>query len=60
MGRRYRIRIYAKPRENPDPAMLAQVVVLLARQLQRQQQQHGKEHQHHQGKNVRRSRSGRA
>lgn len=38
MGRRrYRIRISGKPRPHPDPAMLAQIVILIGRRLQEQQ-----------------------
>ena len=33
MGQRYRIRVLGKPRENPDPAMLAQIVILIGRRL---------------------------
>ena len=33
MARRYRIRVYGKARENPDPAMLAQIVILIGRRL---------------------------
>lgn len=33
MGRRYRIRVSGKARENPDPAMLAQIVILIGRRL---------------------------
>jgi hypothetical protein len=37
MARRYRIRVYGKARENPDPAMLAQIVILIGRRLQAEQ-----------------------
>ncbi|MGH8473183.1 MAG: hypothetical protein ACREVJ_12165 [Gammaproteobacteria bacterium] len=33
MVRRYRIRVSGKARENPDPAMLAQIVILIGRRL---------------------------
>ncbi len=33
MGKRYRIRVSGKARENPDPAMLAQIVILIGRRL---------------------------
>ncbi len=37
MGRAYRIRVYGKARENPDPAMLAQIVILIGRRLHAEQ-----------------------
>ncbi len=37
MARRYRIRVYGKARENPDLAMLAQIVVLIGRRLHAEQ-----------------------
>ncbi len=39
MGRQFHIRVYGKPRKNPDPALLAQVVILLGRHLHQQRQQ---------------------
>lgn len=36
--RPYRIVVHAKPRSNPDSALLAQVVILLGRHLHQQQQ----------------------
>ena len=39
MGRQFHIRVYGPPRKNPDPALLAQVVILLGRYLHQQQQQ---------------------
>ena len=33
MGKRYRIRVSGKARENPDPMMLAQIVILIGRRL---------------------------
>lgn len=39
MGRQFHIRVYGTPRKNPDPALLAQVVILLGRHLHQQQQQ---------------------
>ena len=33
MGRQFRIRVYGAQRHNIDPALLAQVVILLGRQL---------------------------
>lgn len=33
MGKRYRIRVSGKARENPDPALLAQIVILIGRRL---------------------------
>lgn len=41
MTRQYRIRVYGTQRNNIDPALLAQVVILLGRQLQQQRQHHG-------------------
>lgn len=37
--RAYRIRVYGKARENPDPAMLAQIVILIGRRLHAEQLQ---------------------
>lgn len=37
MVRRYRIRVSGKARENPDPAMLAQIVILIGRRLHAEQ-----------------------
>jgi hypothetical protein len=34
---RYRIRISGKARRNPDPAMLAQIVILIGRRLHAEQ-----------------------
>lgn len=34
----YRIRVYGKPRKDIDPALLAQVVILLGRHLRQQRQ----------------------
>lgn len=39
MSGRYRIRVYGKPRKDIDPALLAQVVILLGRHLHQQRQQ---------------------
>jgi hypothetical protein len=39
MSRQYRIRVYGTQRKNIDPALLAQVVILLGRHLQQQRQQ---------------------
>ena len=39
MGKRYRIRVSGKPRKNPDPAMLAQIVILIGRRLQQERLQ---------------------
>ena len=39
MSRQYRIRVYGTQRNNIDPALLAQVVILFGRHLQQQQQQ---------------------
>jgi hypothetical protein len=39
MSRQYRIRVYGKQRKDIDPALLAQVVILLGRHLHHQQQQ---------------------
>jgi hypothetical protein len=36
---RYQIRVTGKPRANPDPVMLAQVVMLIGRRLHQEQQQ---------------------
>jgi hypothetical protein len=38
MARQYRIRVYGKQRKDIDLALLAQVVILLGRQLQQQRQ----------------------
>jgi hypothetical protein len=37
--KRYRIRVTGKPRTHPDPAMLAQIVILIGRRLHAEQQQ---------------------
>jgi hypothetical protein len=37
MGRRYRIRVSGKAFANPDPAMLAQIVMLIGRRLHAEQ-----------------------
>lgn len=34
--KRYRIRVYGKPRRSPDPVMLMQVVILMGRYLHQQ------------------------
>jgi hypothetical protein len=39
MGRQFHIRVYGRPRTHPDPALLAQVVILLGRYLHQQQQE---------------------
>lgn len=39
MGHQFRIRVYGAQRKNIDPALLAQVVILLGRHLQQQNQQ---------------------
>lgn len=44
MARRYRIRISGTARENPDPAMLAQIVILIGRRLHTEQRQQHAEH----------------
>lgn len=57
MSRRFRIRVYGKQRNNIDPALLAQVVILFGRHLHQQGQglasgqaevnkQSGQSHQH--------------
>jgi len=33
MSKKYRIRVSGKARENPDPAMLAQIVIMIGRRL---------------------------
>jgi len=38
VGRRYRIRVVAKPRKNPDLRLLAQVVMVYGRHLWRKRQ----------------------
>jgi hypothetical protein len=38
MGHHFRIRVYGTQRKNIDPALLAQVVILLGRHLQQRQQ----------------------
>lgn len=53
MGRKHRIRVYGKQRNNIDPAALAQVLILLGRHRHQQ-------HLRRLGKDVKRSRSGRA
>lgn len=37
MGQQFRIRVYGTQRKNIDPALLAQVVILLGRHLQQRQ-----------------------
>jgi hypothetical protein len=37
MGKRYRIRVSGKARHDPDPAMLAQIVILIGRRLRAEQ-----------------------
>lgn len=45
MGRQFHIRVYGTPRKNPDPALLAQVVILLGRHLHQQQQERQRQQQ---------------
>lgn len=39
MSRQYRIQVYGQRRQNIDPALLAQVVILFGRHLNQQRQQ---------------------
>lgn len=50
MRRVYRIRVLGKPRENPDPAMLAQIVLLIGRRLHTEHLQQRQEAPHIAGK----------
>ena len=46
MVRRYRIRVSGKARQNPDLAMLAQIVILIGRRLHAEQLHQHAEAQH--------------
>lgn len=45
MPRQFRIRVRATPRANPDPAMLAQIVILFGRYLHEQRHQQKSTHE---------------
>jgi hypothetical protein len=49
MNRQYHIRVYGTQRQNIDPALLAQVVILLGRHLH---QQHHHQHNHRAGQDA--------
>lgn len=49
MGRRYHVRVSGKARENPDPVMLAQIVILIGRRLHAEQLQQQRNTSHGSG-----------
>jgi hypothetical protein len=46
MERQFRIRVYGKQRQDIDPALLAQIVILFGRQLHHQRHQHHNQQGH--------------